>query len=111
MPNQDPKSDPFANMIQFYENWSKTWAQAMSDTASSKTFAETMGKQMETNMETLALARKQFNEIMEQALQQMSLPTRAEVTSLAERLTRVEMKLDDLDAKMDEMLDLLKKNK
>jgi len=109
MPDPQPNPDPFASMIQFYDTWSKSWAEAMSDAVSSKSFAETMGKQMESGMETLALARKQANEIMEQALQQMSLPTRAEVVSLAERLTSVEMKLDDLDAKLDEVLDLLKK--
>ncbi len=106
-----PKSqtDPFASMIQFYDTWSKSWTQAMSEAVSSKSVAEAMGKQMETSMETLALARKQVNEVMEQYLQQMSLPTRTEVVGLAERLTSVEMKLDDLDAKLDDVLDLLKK--
>jgi hypothetical protein len=45
---------------------------------------------------------------MEQYLRQMSLPTRSEVLSLAERITRMEMTLDDIEAKMDEALDLLK---
>jgi polyhydroxyalkanoate synthesis regulator phasin len=48
---------------------------------------------------------------MEQYLQQMSLPTRKEVVSLAERLTKIEMRLDDLDAKLDEVLDHLKATK
>ena len=48
---------------------------------------------------------------MEQYLQQMNLPTRTEVISMAERLTKIEMAMDDLDAKLDEVLDLLKAKK
>jgi hypothetical protein len=49
-----------------------------------------------------------MSEIMEQSLQQMSLPTRKEVLAIAERMTNMEMRLDDLEAKLDEVLDLLK---
>jgi hypothetical protein len=45
---------------------------------------------------------------MEQSLQQMSLPTRKDVLGLAGRLTNLEMRLDDMEAKLDEVLDLLK---
>ncbi len=103
--------DPFAQMIQFYDTWSKAWAQAMSDAVSSKSFAESMGQQIEGGLEAISLARKQVNEFMAQYLQQMNLPTRGEVTSLAERLTRLEMMMDDIDAKLDEVLDLLKADK
>lgn len=101
--------DPFAGMIQFYDTWSKTWASAMTEAVSNKSFAETMGQGMESSMEALSLVRKQVNELMEGYLQQMSMPTRSEVISLAERLTTIEMAVDDLDAKLDEVLDLLKK--
>jgi len=37
-----------------------------------------------------------------QALQQSNMPTRSDVVSLAERLTNIERRLDDLDAKLDE---------
>jgi hypothetical protein len=37
----------------------------------------------------------------------MNLPTRKEVISMAERLTKIEMAMDDLDAKLDEVLDRL----
>lgn len=108
--SQEPKVDPFAHMIQFYDTWSKSWAQAMSEAVSSKSFAESMGQQIEGSLEALSLARKQVNEIMAQYLQQMNLPTRDDVTSLAERITRIEMVMDDIDAKLDEVLDLLKQN-
>ena len=100
--------DPIANMIQFYDNWTKAWANSMSETVASPRFAETMSEQMEGSLEYWSLVRRQFGEAMEQYLQQMSLPTQREVVSLAERLTTIEMRLDDVDAKLDEVLDQLK---
>jgi len=39
------------------------------------------------------------------------LPTRREVLSIAERMTNIEMRLDDVEAKIDQLLDLLKASK
>jgi hypothetical protein len=41
---------------------------------------------------------------MEAYLAQANMPSRAEVISLAQRLTSVEMRLDDMDARLDEIL-------
>jgi hypothetical protein len=40
---------------------------------------------------------------MAQSLRQLNMPTREDFVGLAERLTHIEMRLDDLDAKLDEM--------
>ncbi len=53
--------------------------------------------------------RRQFTDLFEQYLQQMNLPTRKEIVNMAERLTRMEMAMDDLDAKLDKVLDHLEK--
>jgi hypothetical protein len=103
--------DPFAQMVQFYDDWTKTWAGAASEMVSSKSFADSMAQQLESTLSTTHLMRRQMAEIMEQSLQQMSLPTRNQVVSLAERMTNIEMRLDDVEAKLDEMLDLLKADK
>lgn len=105
---EGPEGDPFSQMVQFYDDWTKTWAGAMSDTVSSKTFADSMAQQLDSSLSTMALLRRQMGELMEQSLQQMSLPTRQEVLSIAERMTSIEMRLDDVDAKLDQVLDLLK---
>lgn len=100
--------DPFGQMIQFYDTYAKSWSNVMSDAVASEGFANTMGQQMESSLDALTLWRRQMGEIFEQYLQQMSLPTQSQVVSLAERLTNVEMAIQDLDEKMDELLDLLK---
>ena len=108
---EKPEIDPFAQMFQFYDSFAKSWSNVMSEAVSSKSFAESMGKQMESSLDTMTLLRRQMGDLMEQYLQQMSLPTRKEVISIAKRLTHLEMTLDDLDAKMDEIVDLLKAEK
>lgn len=100
--------DPFAQMILFYDSMSKSWAKVMSDAVASKSFAESMGQQVEGSLESITVMQKQFGDLYERYLQQMNLPTRKEMVSLAERLTKLEMAVDDLDAKLDEVLDLLK---
>lgn len=99
--------DPFAQMIQFYDAMSKSWAKAMSDTVSSESFARSMGEQMEGSLEVAALMRKQMAEVMEKYLEGMSMPSRKDVINVAERLNKIEMALDDLDAKIDEVLAIL----
>lgn len=105
---EKPTVDPFAQMIEFYDSMSKSWASAMSEAVASKSFAESMSEQLEGNLEAMSLMRRQFGDFMEQYMQQMNLPTRAEVVSMAERLARLEMAMDDLDAKLDQILDVLK---
>ena len=100
--------DPFSQMVQFYDDWTKTWAGAAGEMVSSKSFADSMAQQLESTLSTTQLMRKQMSGIMEQSLQQMNLPTRKEILTIAQRLTSVEMRLDDMEAKLDEMLDLLK---
>ena len=46
--------------------------------------------------------RRVFETTMTQVLVNCNLPTRADVTRLAERLTNIELRLDDLDAKLEE---------
>jgi polyhydroxyalkanoate synthesis regulator phasin len=101
--------DPFSQMVQFYDDWTKNWAGAMSSTVSSKGFADAMASQMGSSLSAMGLMRRQMAEAMEQTLQQMSLPSRKEIVGLAERLTGIEMRLDDLEAKLDQALYLLKK--
>jgi hypothetical protein len=103
--------DPFENLIKFYEAWSKNWSQMMSDAATSERFSEAMGKQMEAGLASYAEARKGFGGWMETYLREMNLPTRDEMAGLAGRLAAMEIKLDDHDAKLDELLYLAKRSR
>jgi polyhydroxyalkanoate synthesis regulator phasin len=101
-------SDPFSQMVQFYDDWTKNWSGAMSNAVSSRGFADSMAEQTASSLGAMGMIRRQMGELMEQSLQQMSLPTRSDMLSLAQRMTSMEMRLDDMEAKLDEVLDLLK---
>jgi len=64
-------------------------------------------------LDTYLSASSPFREAVEksmlQTLQQLSMPSRADFVSLAERITHIEMKLDDLDAGLDRIEKLLTK--
>jgi uncharacterized protein Yka (UPF0111/DUF47 family) len=109
--DEKAQGDPFAQMVQFYDDWTKTWAGAASEMVSSKSFADSMAQQLESTLSATQLMRRQMGEIMEQSLQQMSLPTRKQVLSIAERMTNIEMRLDDVEAKLDQVLELLQASK
>lgn len=49
-----------------------------------------------------AMFHKTMESIMTEVLTKLNMPTRADVISLAERLGNIEMRLDDLEAKLDE---------
>lgn len=85
----------------------QSWADVLSQTVTSPAFAKSMGEQMQGFLEGTKLVRQQMQAAMEQSLQQLNVPSREQIVSLAERLTHVEMRVDDIDAKVDECLDLL----
>jgi polyhydroxyalkanoate synthesis regulator phasin len=101
-------TDPFTQMVQFYDDWTKTWSGAMSDTVASKGFADSMAQQLEASLSAAQMMRRQMGQLMEQSLQHQSLPPRKDMVSLAGRMTNVEMRLDDIEAKLDEVLNLLR---
>ena len=109
--SEQPENDPFSQMLQFYDDWTRTWSGAASEMTSSKNFADSMAQQLESSLSAAQLMRRQMGELMEQSMQQMSLPTRKEILSIAERMTNIEIRLDDMEAKVDEVLDLLKAGK
>ncbi len=105
---EKPTGDPFAQMVQFYDDWTKTWASAASEMVSSKHFADSMAQQLEGTLSVTQLMRRQLSEIVEQSLQQINVPTHKQVQSIASRMASIEMRLDDIEARLDELLDLLK---
>jgi polyhydroxyalkanoic acid synthase PhaR subunit len=96
--------DLFAAWRPFQE----AWAKAMSETVSSEEFARAMGQSIDNYLETTESMRQQMEKAMERYLHQVNLPTRGELTSLSERLANLELRVDDLDTKLDEALDHLK---
>jgi hypothetical protein len=80
------------------------WSKMMIQLVNTDAYGQATGTMLDTWLSTSAPFRKMLEAIMTQVLTNLSMPTRADVISLAERLTNMEMRLDDMDAKLDESL-------
>lgn len=79
----------------------QNWAKVMSDVVSSDTYAQAQGEMMDAWLASSAPFKQAMEEAMKQSLTGLQLPTRDDVIRLAERLTNIEMRLDDIEAKLD----------
>jgi hypothetical protein len=80
--------------------WAKGWVQAVNTDA----YAQATGTVLDAYLTASVPFREALEKSMTQILQQLSIPTRADFENLAERMTHIEMRLDDLDAKLDSVL-------
>jgi hypothetical protein len=64
---------------------------------------------LDSYMTMSAPFREAVEKAMLKTLEQMAMPSRADILSIAERMTNIEMRLDDLDAKLDNIQRLIVK--
>ena len=95
--------DPFAAFRSVREAGMEAWSKMMIDAVNTEQFAQGMGAWLDAYLTVSAPLRKALSSAMTEVLTTLNMPTRNDVMSLAERLTNIEMRLDDLDAKLDEM--------
>ncbi len=79
------------------------WSKTMIEAVNTEAYAKSSGAMLDAWLTASIPFREMLEKTMVQALQQLSMPTRADIISLAERLTNIEMKLDDMDARLDGM--------
>ncbi len=106
-PKPDKPFDPIEAWRAMRDAGLEAWSRTMEQTVNSEEDARATGAMLDSCLAASAPARDAMQSLMLAALQQLQMPSRSEVASLAERLTSVEMKLDDLDAKMDAILSAL----
>lgn len=101
--------DPFGTMRSMRDATLDAWSKMMIDMVNSDAYAQATAKWLDTYL----TASKPFRDIMEttttQVLTEFNMPTRADIISLAERMTNIEMRLDDLDIRFDEIQKSLQK--
>jgi hypothetical protein len=78
------------------------WSKMMLQLVNSDPYAQATGTLLDTWLTSSVPFRKALEMAMIQVLGKLNLASRADITSLAERLTNIEMRLDDLDAKLEE---------
>jgi hypothetical protein len=93
--------DPMASWRQMRDAYLDVWAKTMVDTVNTEPYARATGAMLDTYLTVSQPFREAVEKAMVQALQQLSMPSRSDIIALAERLTNLEMRLDDMDAKLD----------
>ena len=105
MSQQSENSNPF-DPTGMYKNMRdagmEAWSKMMIQMVNSEAYAQATAAALDAWLTTSAPFRKAIESTMTQVLTQLNMPVRSDVTGLAERLTHIEMRLDDLEAKLDE---------
>jgi hypothetical protein len=77
------------------------------ETVNTDAYARTTGTVLDTYLSASSPFRESVEKAMLHVLEQLSMPSRADFVSLADRVTNIEMHLDDMDAKLDRIEKLL----
>jgi hypothetical protein len=92
--------EPWRGMRDAYlDAWSKT----MVEMVNNESYAQATGAMLDSYLAVSTPFREALEKAMLKTLEQLAMPSRADVISIAERMTNIEMRLDDLDAKLDEI--------
>jgi hypothetical protein len=99
--------DPFEPFRGMRDAYLESLSKAMIDAVNTEGYAKATGAMLDYYLTASSSFRDAMEKTMRQTLEQLSLPSRQEVAGLAERFTNVEMRLDDLDAKLDALAKIL----
>jgi len=99
--------DPFEPFREMRDAYLDAMSKTMVEAVNSESYAKASGAMLDWSLTATGPFREAMDKSMLQAMQQLSLPSRQEIAALAERFTNLELRVDDLDAKLDRVLDLL----
>ena len=97
-------SDPLDSLRGIRDAYLNSMSKTMIEAVNSESYAQATGAMLDFYLTASAPFREAIEKSMVQALQQLSMPSRQEITALAERFTNLEMRLDDLDANLDRLV-------
>ena len=96
--------DPTGMLKNMRDAGMDAWSKMMIDLVNTEAYARATGAMLDAYLTTSAPFRKALEAAMTQVLTNLNMPTRDDVTRLAERLTNIETRLDDLEARLEEGL-------
>jgi polyhydroxyalkanoic acid synthase PhaR subunit len=102
--NDGKRFDPMEPWRGVRDVYLDAWAKSMVDTVNSEAYAQATGTMLDTYLSVSAPFREAIEKAMLKTLEQLAMPSRADVVSIAERMTNIEMRLDDMDAKLDRLI-------
>lgn len=93
--------DPLESFRGARDAYLDAMAKAMVGAVNTEGYAKATGAMLENSLTISGPFREAMEKSMLQVLQQLSMPSRQDFTALADRFTNMEMRLDDMDAKLD----------
>lgn len=96
--------DPFGIMKNMRDASMENWAKTMTDFVNSDSYTSAQAEMLNAWLATSTPFRKLLESTLSQSMRALQLPTSEDIVRLAERLTNIEMRLDDMDAKLDQAL-------
>jgi hypothetical protein len=100
-------ADPFEAFRSIRDSYFDSMSKVMIDAVNSEEYAQATGAMLNGALTASAPFREGFDKAVAAGLAQSQLPSRQELAALAERFTHVEMRLDDMDAKLDRIAEML----
>ncbi len=108
-PNGFDPNDPVGTWRAWRDATLDAWAKSMTAMVNTETFSQAIGAQLDALLAVSGPIQQSVQQYMERYLAQAQLPSRTEVVSLASRLTNIEFRLDDMQAQLDELTDMVRK--
>jgi hypothetical protein len=102
--NDGKRFDPMEPWRGMRDVYLDAWAKTMVEMVNSEAYAQANGAMLDTYLSVSTPFREAIEKAMLKTLEQLAMPTRADIVSIAERMTNIEMRLDDLDAKLDQLI-------
>ena len=91
--NGDQPYDPFEAWRSLRDANMDAWAKMMIEGVNSDAYAKATGAMLDSYLTASGPFREMLEKTMVRALEQLSMPSRADFVSLAQRLTNIEMRL------------------
>src|ERR1700752_3235080 len=95
--------DPLASWRATRDATMEMCSKMMIDFVNSEAYSQATSQWLGTYLTLSQTFQRIIETTMTQVLTSLNMPTRTDLTSLAARMTNVEMRLDDLDIKLDEI--------
>ena len=105
-PKDENPVDPFEAFRGMRDSYLDAMSKVMINAVNSEEYAQATGAMLNSSLMASAPFREALDKAMEAAMQQAPMPSRQEVAALAGRFTNIEMRLDDMESKLDRIIQL-----
>ena len=102
-------ADPLEQWRELRDTYVDIWAKASGEAVNSEAYAQATGTMLEAFLTTSSPFRDAQKKAMVSALEQCNMPSRDDYVRLADRLANLELLLDDMDARLRQVHQILSK--